>query len=195
MTLRRHSPRRPSQLFAEQMRIQRARKGWSQKQLAARLSKLGFAVHQTTIGRWEAGTRRISLDEALAISVALDVGPAHMLSGSYSDGGSSPPRIALSPKTPQASPRQVRMWIRGELALWGQDEKRYYTEVAADEWLALQRPGVLGLLRAVHALVDALADGDRQEAVEVVEMMQEELERQQHALEREAGGRTPAVVR
>ena len=72
-------PLRPSEVFVEQMRIQRARKGWTQKQLAARLAKLGFVVHQTTIGKWEAGERRISLDEALAISVALDVDPAHMV--------------------------------------------------------------------------------------------------------------------
>jgi transcriptional regulator with XRE-family HTH domain len=178
-------PLRPSEVFVEQMRIQRARKGWTQKQLAARLAKLGFVVHQTTIGKWEAGERRISLDEALAISVALDVDPAHMVAGSYSNLAFSSPSIALSSKTPPVSARQMRMWVRGLRPVWGQDERRYYTEVGPDEWRAMQRPGVLGLLRAVQELVDAFADDDREAAVEIVEIMREELDRQHRALERE----------
>ncbi|HMI29516.1 MAG TPA: helix-turn-helix transcriptional regulator [Gaiellaceae bacterium] len=167
------------------MRIQRARKGWTQKQLAARLAKLGFVVHQSTIGKWEAGERRISLDEALAISVALDVDPAHMVAGSYSDLAFSRPSIALSSQTPPVSARQMRMWLRGQQPVWGQDERRYYTEVGPDEWRALQRPGVSGLLRAVQELVDAFADDDRKAAVEIVEIMRDELDRQHRALERE----------
>lgn len=183
--MRRHPARRPSEVFAEQMRIQRERKGWTQKQLAARLAKLGFLVHQTTIGKWEAGERRISLDEALAISVALDVGPAHMVAGSYLGVTFGPPSIALSAKTPPVSARQMRMWVRGQQALWGQDEKRYYTEVAPDEWFAMQRAGVMVLLREVQELVDAWADNDRESAVEIIDALSDELERQRRTLERE----------
>jgi transcriptional regulator with XRE-family HTH domain len=178
-------PQRPSDVFVEQMRIQRARKGWTQKQLAARLAKLGFDVHQTTIGKWEAGERRITLDEALAIAVALDVDPTHMVAGSYSDVPFARPSIALSPKTPPLSARQMRMWVRGQQPVWGQDEKRYYTEVGPDEWRVVQRPGVAGLLRAVQDLLDAFADDDLEVALELVEIMREELERQHRALVRE----------
>jgi transcriptional regulator with XRE-family HTH domain len=181
-----HAPaRRPSEIFAEQIRIQRARKGWTQKQLAAGLGRLGFVVHQTTIGKWEAGERRISLDEAVAIAVALDVALAHMLAGSYSDTALSAPTIALSSRTPAVSARQMRMWIMGQQPIWGQDEKRYSTEVAPDEWLAMQRPGLPALLRAVQELVQACADDDRKAAIEIVEMMSQELERQHRSLERE----------
>jgi transcriptional regulator with XRE-family HTH domain len=167
------------------MRIQRTRKGWTQKQLAARLAKLGFVVHQTTVGKWEAGERRISLDEALAISVALDVDPGHMLAGSYSDVEFSQPSIALSPQTPPVSARQMRMWVRGQQPVWGQDEKRYYTEVGPDEWRAIQRPGVPGLVRAVQELLDAFVDDELEAALELVELMREELERQHRTLARE----------
>lgn len=183
--MRRHPALRPSEVFAEQMRIQRERKGWTQKQLAAKLAKLGFLVHQTTIGKWEAGERRISLDEALAISAALDVGPAHMVAGSYLGVTFGPPSIALSTKTAPVSPRQMRMWVRGQQALWGQDEKRYYTEVAPDEWLAMQRAGVIVLLREVQELVDAWADNDRESAVEIIDALSDELGRQRRTLERE----------
>ena len=104
MTLRQPAAR-PSEVFAEQMRIQRERKGWTQKQLAARLGKLGYVVHQTTVGKWETGERRITIDEALVISVALDVSPAYMFAGSYLDGTFSSPSIALSAKTPPVSAR------------------------------------------------------------------------------------------
>jgi len=177
-------------MFAEQMRIQRERKGWTQQQLATRLAKLGFLVHQTTIGKWEAGERRITLDEAFAISVALDVGPTHMFAGSYLDTTFSRPSIALSAKTPPVSARQMRMWMRGQQTLWGQNEKRYYTEVAPDEWLAMQRAGVRGLVRAVQELVDAWADDDRESAGEMIEAISDELGRQRRALQRELSKET-----
>jgi transcriptional regulator with XRE-family HTH domain len=177
--------RRPSEVFAEQMRIQRDRRGWTQRQLAARLSKLGLVVHQTKIGKWESGERRITLDEALAISVALDVSPAHMIAGSYTDGGLWEPSVALSAATAPVSARQMRMWVRGQQSLWGQDEKRYYTEVAPDEWLAMQRAGVIVLLRGVQELVDAWADDDRESALEIIEALSDELGRQRRALARE----------
>jgi transcriptional regulator with XRE-family HTH domain len=194
MAADKRAARRPSEMFAEQMRIQRERKGWTQKQLATRLAKLGFLVHQTTIGKWEAGERRITLDEALAISVALDVGPAHMLAGSYLDVTFNRPSIALSPKTAPVSARQMRMWVRGQQTLWGQDEKRYYTEVAPDEWVAMQRAGVRELVDAVQELVDAWADDDRESAREIIETMSDELGRQRRALERDISRQSRARV-
>ena len=121
------------------MRIQRLRKGWTQKQVAARLATLGIVVHHTTIGKWEAAARRITLDEALAISIALDVALVHMIPGSFSERAVRRPGIALSRKTPPVSARQLRLCIRGQQPLWGQDERRYSSEVAPEEWRALQR--------------------------------------------------------
>ena len=176
--------KRPSQLFAEQMRIQRARKGWTQRQLAARLGTLGFAVHHTTIGKWEAGGRRISLDEAIAVSIALDVAFVHMIAGSYSEVAYRRPRIALTRRTPPVSARQLRLCVRGQQPLWGQDERRYFSEVASDEWLALQQPGVGALLLALQELIDAWARDDPEAGVDVVDVMTDELARQQRAFER-----------
>jgi len=175
----------PSRVFAEQMRIQRLRKGWTQKQVAARLASLGIDVHHTTIGKWEAGERRITLDEALAISIALDVALVHLIAGSYSERAVRRPGIVLSRKTPAVSARQLRLCIRGQQPLWGQDERRYSSEVAPDEWRALQRPGVAYLLHAAQELMDACADGDPQAGVEVVELMGDELGRQHRAFQRD----------
>ena len=167
------------------MRIQRLRKGWTQKQVAARLASLGIVVHPTTIGKWEAAERRITLDEALAISIALDVALVHMIAGSYSERAVRRPGIALSRKTPPVSARQLRLFIRGQQPLWGQDERRYSSEVAPDEWRALQRPGVAYLLQAAQELLGACAAGDPQAGVEVVELMSDELGLQYRAFQRE----------
>jgi transcriptional regulator with XRE-family HTH domain len=178
------------------MRLQRARKGWTQKQLAARLGTLGFVVHQSTVGKWEAGERKIALDEALAISIALDVALSHMIAGSYAQRPIRRPSIALSRKTPPVSSRQLRLCIRGQQPLWGQDERRYFSEVAPDEWLALQRAGVAGLLQATQELVDAWAEHDPAAGVAVVESMSDELSRQQRAFQRELKelARQPAIA-
>ena len=172
-------------MFAEQVRIQRGRKGWTQKQLAARLATLGMDVHHTTVGKWEAAERRITLDEALAISIALDVALVHLLAGSYSERAVRRPGIALSSKTPPVSARQLRLCIRGQQPLWGQDERRYSAEVAPDEWRAMQRPGVAYLLEAAQDLLDACAADDPEACLEVVELMSDELRRQYRAFERE----------
>jgi hypothetical protein len=178
---------RPSQTFVAQVRIQRERKAWSQSQLATSMAQLGFPVHQTTIGKWEAGDRRVLLDEALAMCVALDVSPADMLAGSYLDSSVDSALIVLSPITPPVTPRQMRLWVRGRQPLWGQDEKRYTTEVAPDEWAAMQRAGVSELLRSVNGLVEAWGRHDRDAAAELIEAIHDELDRQRRALEREPG--------
>jgi hypothetical protein len=77
------------------------------------------------------------------------------------------------------------MWVRGQQPLWGQDERRYYTEVPPDEWLALRRAGVMLLLRSVQDLVEAWADDDLESAVEIIDSISDELGRQRRALERE----------
>lgn len=177
--------KRPSELFAEQMRIQRERKGWTQRHLASRLARLGFSVHQTTVGKWEARERRISLDESLAISAALDVAPANMVAGAYLDPEPAAVTIALGPRTPAVTGRQMRAWMRGQQPLWGQDEKRYFTEIAPDEWLAMQRAGLAELVRSVQELVEAWADEDLKAADEIIEAIGDELGRQRRALERE----------
>jgi transcriptional regulator with XRE-family HTH domain len=181
------APDRPSDVFAAQMKLQRERKGWTQKQLAARLGQLGFPVHQTTIGKWEAHERRITLDEALAISVALDVAPSHMIAGSFLRSKIDSPGIALSAKTPPVSTRLMRTWIQGLQPLWGQDEKRYFTEVSPDEWRATRLAGMSELLRSVQKLAEAWADDDRELAAEITEEITDELERQRRALGRELG--------
>lgn len=59
--------------FATTVRELRKARGWSQDELARRLSANGFAMHQTTVAKLEGGTRPTSVDEVAALAVLLGV--------------------------------------------------------------------------------------------------------------------------
>lgn len=69
----------PGEAFAEQMKKARRSAGVTQADLSARLERLGFHLSRAAILEIEKKSRRISLDEALAISAALDVAPVNMI--------------------------------------------------------------------------------------------------------------------
>src|SRR4051812_47691159 len=100
-----------SNVFAESMRLmRRERGGMSQRALADRLREFGLDVHQTTIGKWETGQRRFTLDEALAISLALDVQLVHMLAGSYLRGRNQF-AVKIAPGVDSLAPPTMREWL------------------------------------------------------------------------------------
>lgn len=57
----------------------RETRGWDQGTLLARLATEGLALSQPILSRVEAGTRRVDVDELLALAVALDVAPTALL--------------------------------------------------------------------------------------------------------------------
>lgn len=67
--------------FAVQMSERRRAKGWSQTELAKRVTEAGVKFHQTTVQRIESGERPLRLTEALAIAEALDAKFETMLRG------------------------------------------------------------------------------------------------------------------
>ena len=58
-------------ILGQKVRQLRTERGWSQEQLAEKLNGLGWAVHQTTIAKLEAGTRPIRIAEADTLAVAF----------------------------------------------------------------------------------------------------------------------------
>ena len=60
--------------FAKAVTRERLRRGWSQDRLVEELARrCGVEIHQTGITRIEAGTRRVRLDEAIALARVLDI--------------------------------------------------------------------------------------------------------------------------
>ena len=65
-------------LLAQRVKALREARGWSQTDLAQRVSEAGCSIHQTAISRIEKssakdGRRAIALDEAIAFAQAFDV--------------------------------------------------------------------------------------------------------------------------
>jgi ribosome-binding protein aMBF1 (putative translation factor) len=59
------------QQFGQAVRARRLDRGWSQQALSDELRKNGVELHQTGVGRLEAGTRGTGLNEAEAIAELL----------------------------------------------------------------------------------------------------------------------------
>src|SRR5689334_13386641 len=101
--------RPPSELFAEQMRIVRERKGLNQQQIADRLEEFGVAMDQRTISKIEQGKRGISLDDAVAIAAALGSTPADLCVPSFTGIDED---VAIGPNLVWDR-RRARSWLAG----------------------------------------------------------------------------------
>lgn len=182
---------RPGQILAQQLRAVRERRRWNQQQLADRLAELGEPVDRSTIAKIENGSRQVSLDEALRLAAALEVSPVHLFADSPNEGpagtkyGSAParPQVRLAAKL-AVSPREARMWIRGQQPLRGADRKTFYTEVSDEEWVAMQQHGIRFLLDRVNALMDAVVTEDHAQIDAAIAAINGELERHRAAAER-----------
>jgi transcriptional regulator with XRE-family HTH domain len=73
-----------SQVFRERMREARQASDISQQGLVRRLKELGVSMNQPAVARIEAGERKVSLDEAVAIARVLRV-PLERLYASWED--------------------------------------------------------------------------------------------------------------
>lgn len=65
-------------ILGAKIRHLREERGWSQSDLARRLSELGLDLHQTTIAKMEAGRRPLRVSEAVAVAQAFKL-PANAL--------------------------------------------------------------------------------------------------------------------
>jgi len=96
----------PSEVFAQQLRATRDRKGWSQQRLADRLRELGEPIDRSVIAKIEGGNRPVSVDEAFAFAAALGVPAAALL---VPRDGHTSVRVAGIKVTAYVAHR----WIRG----------------------------------------------------------------------------------
>jgi transcriptional regulator with XRE-family HTH domain len=71
--------REPTAVVAARVREVRDRKGWSQAELARRMTEAGSPMTQTAVARLEGGGRRVLVDELLALARVLDVPPVSLV--------------------------------------------------------------------------------------------------------------------
>ncbi|MGH7487950.1 MAG: helix-turn-helix domain-containing protein [bacterium] len=141
----------------------RKRRGWQQRELADELVKLGWEhVDRTVVAKIETGTRKVSLENLLALAAALGVEPVALLL----------PRddqveVALTPNL-LAPAWVIRAWIHGYMPLGNYalptdrvEADRFYAESISDqEWRARQYPLVNALRNHYISLEIAAAQAD-----------------------------------
>jgi transcriptional regulator with XRE-family HTH domain len=76
-----------------------------------RLADIGMSMNQAAITRIERGDRKVSVDEAFAIAVALDVAPLSLF---LPIEGEEPVKLAPGRKE---DPAKARRWARGTVPL------------------------------------------------------------------------------
>jgi len=112
--------KRPDQYVGKHVRIARENKRWKQSDLVARLEELGYTQwRQTKVAKIENGeTKRLSLEDALALAAALGVKFEHLITPWDGD-------VEVAPKLVRPA-AEVRLWLRGERPLVAADERIFY---------------------------------------------------------------------
>lgn len=196
MATEKQDPHAPSQVFGRQVKEARRRLGrMTQADLGVRLRELGVSARQEKIARLEAGERRVTLDDALAVAVALGVQPAYLLSGYLTE---EPIRLVPVLREPLES-REAWEWLRGaraleQLAQTNADD--YFAVLPDEERVVQQHRGIQTMEELLTDLRDALrryanaSDAMRKrvaaaEVGEAIHYMSREVERQRDENERE----------
>ncbi|CAN5874289.1 hypothetical protein BH23ACT5_BH23ACT5_09970 [soil metagenome] len=72
--------RKPGDILADRLRHYRSQRGWSQRDLCQAVGdKFGATINPATVARLETGQRRVTVDEACMLAVALGVPLALLL--------------------------------------------------------------------------------------------------------------------
>lgn len=122
-------PRRPHQVIAQRVREVRSARGLTAAQLGEKMTEAGIRWDRNVVASLENGRRAaVSVEELLALAAVLEVAPVHLIVPLDDDGW-----ICV---TPEAAARNsyARAWIRGNSALPGTDERKFFSEVPEAEW-------------------------------------------------------------
>ena len=169
-----------SRVFGRQVRAARELRGLSQAKLSRRLKDAGVDLAQVTVARIENGDRRISVDDALALAVALGVNPLYLFSGDFTNEA-----VPVTPTLGEIVPSQMRFWFNGTLPLPGTDERSFFALIPDEELIARQKRGLQHLWASVEHFTRAVIDKDGREQAYALRLIRTEIDRQQEGLELE----------
>lgn len=128
MTQVKAAPESPTQVVARRVAELRARRGISAQKLADRCAEYGMPeLNRSVITNLENNRRQqVSVDEVLALALALGVAPLHLLIPTDDAA-----RVAITPNS-DVDAAYARQWVIGERPLLDGDTS-YHTEVP-DGW-------------------------------------------------------------
>jgi len=130
-------------VFAQRLAEVRKARGWSQKQLAERMSEIGHPIHRVKLAKIEKErARSVTLEDVLALSYALDVSPLYMFIP-LDDVGDGPALVVSGAGAIPAP--EARKWMRGRELLDGQDPYVFALQMPRSDFTAFveQHPEVV----------------------------------------------------
>ncbi len=159
----------PTEVAQARVREVRLARGMTQADVADRLDRLGSPLDRVAVAKIETGARGVSLDDAVALALALDLPPYALIIPDDPEA-----KVALTPKT-KATASEAHLWAVGADPL-GTDPEHYYGAVSDDPW---RHPGVLTLFARVHEVAEAWRDEDADEIRDAARALAREAERQE----------------
>lgn len=140
----------------------RKQRGWTQQDVAGRVAALGMNLSHATLSKLEAGSRGVSLDEALALSAALNVSPATLISGALAGIN----EIAVADSFALSS-SAVKRWLCGQVWVKLDHEATPPSPAMSDEEWAAQHSWISQhIVRRVQEFVDAYESGAQPDELE-----------------------------
>lgn len=137
---------RAEEYLAQRVRIERLKRGWTPKQLAAELNRVDCPTVTSAIYKIEDGgdgRRRISVDELIAFSLVFKIGIEELL---------LPPELLVS----QEAVSLLEQWAAERIAVREAARRRDATYLRLQEILA-EKPDLEQVLRA---RLDELTEGE-----------------------------------
>lgn len=125
--------------------------------LAKKLGEVGRPLTHSAVDQIEKGTRRVDVDDLMALSAALEVSPVTLLMPAEVD---EPDPVQVTGQAGPAAAISVWEWLRGRLARPG------LTQISVDTWPRWEQKQVLGQFAAEGTLSakievrEAVIDGD-----------------------------------
>ena len=167
----------PRDVFAAGARAVRKARGWTQQDVARRVDELGGKLHYATLSKIEAGTRSVSLDEALLLAAALQVSAGNLISGeaAAAHGQEQPLEIADQLTLTR---QQMRGWLCGQIyiKLDSISDDPALRDIAPDEmWAASIAAYQYSIIGHVQDLLDELDVDLPEGARKVVEALNVQL--------------------
>jgi transcriptional regulator with XRE-family HTH domain len=162
-----------SKIFMRRLREARERRGWSQAELAKRVTALGHSLDKTAVTRIEGDNRKVTLDDAAALAATLDVPLLALLLPEGTE------EVSLTRKLSLGEPL-AHAWMSGRAPL-SRESMEFYREAARNLPGGSLSPGEFNLLLATGR--------DRQRTKEVLHALIERERRDLEELERMTAAR------
>jgi transcriptional regulator with XRE-family HTH domain len=120
-------PQSPSEVFRRRLREIRKDLGLSRQKLSDKLRDIGHPIDALTLARIESGRKQTtSLDDVLAIALALEVPPLALILPTPDTEAALGERVAIGENVQPVGMLMLLSWLRAEEPLLGEDRRVFY---------------------------------------------------------------------